>query len=138
MGDDIIKSGGIRDTGSKAFFVENEGVKVCSPDVSKYFHPVNHKLEQRFKILYRLFPITDDTIASKVGITRTTMNRYRRGVWIPLDSLKIRIAQAISELSKYQVDSAVIWGSDLIFEDWKRNKEQKKEEQQDGENSKRI
>ena len=105
----------------KSFFYENSSARKCKVDLSKYFHSEDSELSKRFEIIYKIFNLNDDLIAAKLGLSRTTMNRYRRGVWIPIIDLKIKIAQIISELSNYQIDSAVIWGDDLIWGKWKKN-----------------
>ena len=104
---------------SEAFFCKNEGVKKCNNKLSKYFHPKDTTLEYRFEFLYKVFDLSDNKIATEVGIDRTTMNRYRRGIFIPTTDMKMLIAKAISKLANYSVDSAVIWGEDLIFSKWK-------------------
>ncbi len=102
------------------------GVNKCKKVLADYFHPNNTDLEKRFKFIYKLFGLTDDGIARVVGIDRTTMNRYRRGIFWPSSEMKLLIAKAISKLAEYPVDSSIIWGSDLFFDEWKR-------EQQNGE-----
>lgn len=112
-----------------SIILNSEGVIKSKVDLSKYFHPENNTLKRRFEIIYQMFNLNDSKIADKIGIARQTMNRYRRGVWIPVLDLKLAIARAISELADYRVDSAVIWGEDLIFEQWKDKKmEDKKNE----------
>jgi len=97
-------------------------VKRCRRDLKSYFHNVDSDLSNRFKVIYELFGLTDGKISREVGIDKSTMNRYRRGVFIPTNQMKLLIAQAISKLSNYQTDSAVIWGDSLIFEKWREAK----------------
>lgn len=97
-------------------------VEECKIDVSKYFRTKDYALEKRFEVIYNIFGLSDKSVAKKAGVDRTTMNRYRRGVWIPTLEMKRLIAKAISELAQYPVDSSVLWGDDLIFEEWRRNK----------------
>jgi len=104
--------------------IKNDGVKRCKLDLSRYFHPLDLELNKRFETLYGLFGLNDEMIASKVGIDRTTMNRYRRGIFRPSKEMKFLIAQKITDLAKYPVDSAVIWGEDLFFDRWKEEKKE--------------
>lgn len=106
----------------KHFFVKNGGVTKCKTNLSQYFHPENSTLKKRFETIYKIFKLNDDKIASAVGIDRTTMNRYRRGIFIPTGKIKLLIAQKISELASYHVDSSVIWGDDLFFKEWRKDK----------------
>lgn len=103
--------------------VAERGVEKCKSDLSKYFHPPKRDREQRFNFIYRLFGLNDDKIARAIGIDRTTMNRYRRGIFEPTSKMKLLIAQKISKLAEYQIDSAVLFGDDLFFCDWKDKKE---------------
>ncbi len=121
----------MKNKSNKDFFVGEMGVAKCKTDLAKYFHPPNSELTKRFSIIYRIFGLNDDSIARKIGIDRTTMNRYRRGIFIPTTGMKILIAQKMSELANYQIDSAVLWGDSLIFEAWKRRKEEKQEKRED-------
>jgi len=97
-------------------------VDACRDDLKQYFHTKNLILIKRFEIIYKIFNLNDYLVASEVRIDRTTMNRYRRGVFIPTTEMKMRIAQAIAKLGGHPVDSSVIWGDDLFFEDWRENK----------------
>lgn len=115
----LNKSSPTPQSSNSSFFCGEEGVSKCNDKLLKYFHPENSSLIERFRHIYKIFNLTDDKIARKVGIDRTTMNRYRRGVFIPVTQMKILIAKAISELANYPIDSANIWGEDLIYSKWK-------------------
>ncbi len=108
------------------FFLKSDGVNKCKPDLSQYFHPQNISLTIKFNTIYKLFKLNDGLVAREIGNDRTTMNRYRRGIFIPTDKMKLLIAQAISKLADYQIDSAVLWGGDLFFKEWKEQKENSK------------
>ena len=101
------------------FLKDNEGVTNCKTDLSRYFHPTDEQLKHRFKVLYELFKLNDDKLARKIGIDKSTMSRYRRGIFVPTRLMKLKIAQALTEVAGYPVDSAVVWGEDLIFDKWK-------------------
>ncbi len=107
---------------SNDFFLAEARVEKCKQDLKKYFHPQNTTLSKRFEIIYKIFGLNDEMIARELGIDRTTMNRYRRGVFIPVTNMKRLISQAITKLCNYPVDSSVLWGSDLFFQEWKENK----------------
>ena len=102
---------------------EQGNVTSCKVDLSRYFHPQDLVLAKRFEFVYKIFSIRDEEVANEVGIDKSTMSRYRRGIFIPTSDMKIRIAKAISKLAEYPVDSAVIWGEDLIYIDWRKQKE---------------
>lgn len=108
--------------------LDNEIVTDCKTDLSKYFHPVNSDRETRFNFIYKLFGLNDDSVSRAVGIDNSTMNRYRRGVFEPTNKMKLLIAQKISELSNYQIDSVILWGDDWYFQDFKNKKIGEKEE----------
>ena len=72
-------------------------------DLKQYFYPKNLTLSKRFKIIYEIFSLNDFLVASKVGVDRTTMNRYCSGIFIPTIRMKQRIAEACN------VDSSVLW-----------------------------
>lgn len=107
-------------------FSSNLSVSKGKIDLSKYFHKPDEKLNERFLFLYKLFGITDDSLATEIGIDRTTMGRYRRGIFLPSSKMKLLIAQKISKLSNYLIDSSIIWGEDLFFENFKKEKEERK------------
>ncbi len=102
--------------------INDAGVGGCKSDVSRYFHPQNNTLTERFNFIYKIFSLNDPKISREIGIHKSTMSRYRRGIFIPTTVMKILIAKAISKLAEYPVDSAIIWGEDLFFEEWKNNK----------------
>jgi len=107
----------------KPFFIDRGVVINCRNKLKKYFHPKDSQLAYRFKIIYQIFELSDETLASKVGIDGSTMCRYRNGIFIPSSEMKLRIAQKIG------VDSSIIWGDSLFFERWKNNlKEEDKNE----------
>jgi len=101
---------------------DNVGVKKCKPDLTRYFFPLNQDREKRFDFIYKLFGLNDDLVADKIGIHRTTMNRYRRGIFEPSSKMKLLIAQKISKLANYQIDSSMIFGEDLFFNIFKEKK----------------
>ena len=94
----------------------------CITQLQKYFHPQNYKLKDRFKVIYEIFNINDKILSSEIGIDTSTMCRYRTGVFIPTSQMKLKIAQAITKLASYPIDSSVIWGEDLIFSEWKKKR----------------
>jgi len=104
------------------FFTDDDSVVECNSDLSRYFNPESSVLKSRFDIIYKIFGLNDDKLSSKIGIDRSTMNRYRRGIWIPNLQMKLIISQKISELSDYPIDSSIIWGESIHFEKWRDKK----------------
>ncbi len=101
----------------------SEGVvEKCKKQSYDHFHPVNVDRKHRFDFIYSLFCLNDNKVARAIGIDRSTMNRYRRGVFEPSPQMKLIIAQKISLLGNYPVDSAVLFGEDLIYSEWRTNK----------------
>lgn len=99
-------------TPPKPFFKESASVSGCKNPLEKYFHPPDFKLAQKFAVLYKLGDVTDSKLAELIGVDRTSMNRYRRGIWKPDNDLKIKICQKLSELLGKQVDSLMLWGNE--------------------------
>ena len=104
------------------FLIDKGVVEECKSHLSGYFHSESKVLKNRFDTIYKIFGLNDNMVSSKVGVDRSTMNRYRRGIWIPNTKMKILISQKISELSDYQIDSSVIWGDSIHFEKWRDKK----------------
>ena len=96
-------------------------------DLRNYFHPIDLELTKRFNFIYRLFDISDIILANEVKVTRQTMNRYKRGVWIPDLDMKIKIVKSISKLADIPLDTSIVWGEDLIFNKWKDEMRSKQE-----------
>ncbi len=107
----------------KEFKATGDGVVEGKKDLSRYFHSPDLTLAQKFNFIYKLFRLTDTDVAHEIGIDRSTMGRYRRGVFQPAPEIKLKIAQAISKLAGYQVDSCVLFGDDLFFDDFKETTE---------------
>lgn len=112
-------SSSVTNCNSEPFFSDSKGVSGCKPDLSKYFHPSDRELMDRFKAIYKIFGLNDQKLSDSVGIHKSTMSRYRRGVFIPTIQMKIEIAKALSKIAGYHIDSSLIWGEDLIFEKWR-------------------
>jgi len=106
----------------KSFFIDRSVVINCRNKLKKYFHPKDPQLAYRFKIIYQIFKLNDNILASKVGIDGSTMCRYRNGIFIPSSEMKLKIAQLIG------VDSSIIWGDSLFFEKWKNSLKEDKNE----------
>ena len=88
-----------------------EGVEKCKIDLSQYFHPENQELSKKFLLLYQLADYTDNSLGSDINVDRTTMNRYRRGVFIPTDEMKIKICKKLTEKIGKYIAIEMIWGS---------------------------
>ena len=101
------------------FLNENPNVVGCKNDLKKYFHTPDYSLNQKFLIIYKIFNLSDSKVAEKIGIDKSSMNRYRRGVWIPSTDLKIKIAQILTEFAGRLIDSSIIWGDSVYFEKWR-------------------
>ena len=112
----------------KSFSFKNGVVKSCKDSLKSYFHTPDIAQSLKFNTIYKIFDLSDSKVAYGVGIDRSSMNRYRRGIWIPPTELKLKISQAISKLANYQIDSCILWGESLFFEKWRRDfkKEEKK------------
>lgn len=87
-------------------------------DLSDYWHPYNPVRNNKFLVLYGLANLNDTKLGRKAETSRSTMNRYRRGIWIPTLDLQIKICKILSELIGKQIDTQVIWG-DLVLEEKK-------------------
>lgn len=91
------------------------GAGACLHPLRSRDHPANPELDKTFKLLYQLSGFTDDTLARSIDVERTTMNRYRRGVWIPSNNQKINICKILTEKIGKYVAVEMIWG-DLPLE----------------------
>ncbi len=100
----------------------NTIVKSCKPDLSKYFHSEDIELNNKFRFIYKLFGLNDEKLAVVVGIDKSTMSRYRRGIFVPTSNMKIIIAQSLSKIAGYQIDSSIIWGESIFFEKFRRER----------------
>ena len=112
------------DKPSHSDFSFNRGVVTKGKtNLSRYFHPYNSERNQRFLFIYKLFSITDTSLGREVGVSRSTMNRYRRGIFEPCNQMKLIIAKAVSKMGNYPVDTCILFGDDLFFNNFKKSKE---------------
>lgn len=115
-----------------------EVVGDCIKDVRKYFHPEDKVLMKRFNWIYNFFNLNDEKVSREIGIHKSTMSRYRRGIFVPSTQMKILIAKAISKLINYSLDTSQIWGEDLIFINWREKTKKEPEEKSSDLNNSEI
>ena len=85
-------------------------VKSCKVDLSRYFHPPNQELSKKFLLFYQILNLNYTSFSKMISVDRTTMNRYRRGIWIPSQNMKIKISQMLSKEIGKIIYPEMIWG----------------------------
>lgn len=116
--------GKVSNSSSEGFFSRDERVAECTQRLSKYFHPEDPELTEKFKLVYKIFGLTDSIMGNECGVDRTTFSRYRRGIFHPTTDMKILISQTISKLSGFHFDSAILFGDSVYFERFKSGVEE--------------
>ncbi len=95
----------------KSFFKRGDDVGRCKIDLSRYFHPENKDQSKKFLLLYQLADYSDRDLGKDITVDKSTMNRYRRGVWIPSDEVKIKICKFLTERIGKYICVEMLWGS---------------------------
>jgi len=88
---------------------EEEVAQSCKDRLQTYAHPPNESQSIQFKTVYRQAGLNDSKLGDLVGISRSTMSRYRRGIWIPGKDMKIRIAVELSKATGSYIDTLTLW-----------------------------
>lgn len=93
------------------FSATGGGAEKCEHPLRAGDHPEDPVLNKIIKLLYQMADYSDDSLGRDIGVERTTMNRYRRGVWIPGEDLKIKICKRLTEKTGKYIAIQMIWGS---------------------------